>query len=35
MRNEDSYSMDFEKPLRELERQIKEIELFAKEKRLT
>jgi len=34
MRNEDSYSMDFEKPLRELERQIKEIELFAKEKEI-
>ncbi|NLY89879.1 MAG: acetyl-CoA carboxylase carboxyltransferase subunit alpha [Firmicutes bacterium] len=34
MRNGNSYSMDFEKPLRELERQIKEIELFAKEKEI-
>ena len=34
MSSENNYSMEFEKPLRELERQIKEIELFAKEKEI-
>ena len=34
MSSGNSYTMDFEKPLRELERQIREIELFAKEKEI-